>query len=294
MRVSVILSTYNAPAWLEKVIWGYLMQDHQDFELLIADDGSTRETAQVIERMRAETGLCIRHIWHADIGFRKCAILNRAILAAEHDYLVFSDGDCVPRHDFLAQHVAMAQPGHLLSGGTVRLPQALSERLNWESIVSGQATNPRWLVQQGLPITKKLLLLSSNPRLARWLDTVTTTRATWNGHNASSWKEDILRVNGYDERMEYGGLDRELGERLMNDSVKPLQIRHRAVCVHLDHARGYIRKRALQRNRAIRNATRQQRLVWTAYGIRKGNADHVVRQSASPLECSLSGYRDAA
>ncbi len=44
MRISVIISTYNQPQWLENVVWGYTVQTHRDFELVIADDGSTDET----------------------------------------------------------------------------------------------------------------------------------------------------------------------------------------------------------------------------------------------------------
>lgn len=107
MRLSVIISTYNAPQWLEKVIWGYVAQSHQDFELLIADDGSTEETAVCIERLQREVGFDIQHIWHEHKGFRKCTILNKAIAASANEYLVFSDGDCIPRWNFLATHAAL-------------------------------------------------------------------------------------------------------------------------------------------------------------------------------------------
>ena len=42
--ISVVLSTYNAEAWLEKVLYGFQYQDFKDFELVIADDGSRKET----------------------------------------------------------------------------------------------------------------------------------------------------------------------------------------------------------------------------------------------------------
>ena len=53
--ITVILSTYNAPAWLEKSLWGYACQTYRDFEVVIADDGSGPETADLIERMREQT-----------------------------------------------------------------------------------------------------------------------------------------------------------------------------------------------------------------------------------------------
>ena len=78
MQLTVILSTYNSPDWLEKVLWGYASQTHRDFELVIADDGSGDETRQRIEKLRQETNLPIRHVWHPDDGFQKSAILNQA------------------------------------------------------------------------------------------------------------------------------------------------------------------------------------------------------------------------
>lgn len=270
MYVSVILSTYNSPDSLEKVIWGYAVQTYRDFELLIADDGSTQETRLLVLRLQKQTGLNIRHVWHEHRGFRKCTILNRATKEAAGDYLVFSDGDCIPRRDFLAQHTALAEPGCLLSGGYVRLPMQLSRRITPGDVVEGLATDLGWLRAHGLGWDKRLLRLTNRPRLARLLDAITPTRPTWNGCNASTWSEYIFAVNGHDERMEYGGLDRELGERLTNAGIRGKQVRHRTVCVHLDHARGYAHAGAWQRNREIRAETRRTRSTWTTYGICQG------------------------
>ncbi len=150
MRISVIISTYNQPAWLEKSIWGFAAQTHRDFELVIADDGSTEETRKLIDRLQGETSLSIRHVWHEDRGFRKCTILNRATIAAEAEYLVFTDGDCIPRRDYLAQHARFAEPGYYLSGGIVRLPMALSRLISNDDIVAGRAHDLAWLRAQGL------------------------------------------------------------------------------------------------------------------------------------------------
>jgi hypothetical protein len=82
--------------------------------------------------------------------------------------------------------------------------------------------------------------LSAKGFLATLLNAVTPTKATWNGHNASCWKEELLAINGFNHEMQYGGEDRELGERLINNGLKSVQIRYSAICVHLDHARGYV------------------------------------------------------
>ncbi len=269
MRLSVIISTYNQPQWLEKVVWGYAVQIHRDFELVIADDGSNEETGRTVERLRRESGLTIRHVWHEDRGFRKCAILNQAIVEASAEYLVFTDGDCIPRRDFLWQHDRLAQHGRFLSGGALRLPVDISRQISKADIIAGRATNLAWLRTLGLRRNRKQLKLFVGARLGTLVDWLSTTKPTWNGGNSSTWKADLLRVNGFDERMEYGGEDREVGERLIHSGLRGKSIRYRAVCVHLDHPRGYVHQAALQRNLEIRSQTRATRKVWTPYGIVK-------------------------
>ena len=288
--LSVILTTYNSPEWLEKVLWGYTAQDVRDFEIVIADDGSGPETRAVIDRMRAETEIEIVHVWHEDRGFRKCEILNKAILASSSDYLVFSDGDCIPRRDFLSRHRELRRPGRFLSGGYFKLPMAISRAISREDILAGRATDPTWLRSRGLKPTKKMLKIVAGPRLGPFLDAVTPTRPTWNGHNSSAWREHILAANGFDERMVWGGLDRELGERLENAGIRGLQIRHRAVVVHLDHPRGYVNEEGKRRNARLRAETRKTGRTRTEYGLdRHLDSDLPVDRPAVPRADTTTG-----
>ena len=94
MTIGVIISTYNNPQWLEKTLWGYTAQTRPADEIIIADDGSRPETAELIRSF--EKRLPVRHVWHEDKGFRKTIILNKALAMATADYLVFTDQDCVP------------------------------------------------------------------------------------------------------------------------------------------------------------------------------------------------------
>ncbi len=280
MKTSVVISTYNAPDWLEKAIWGYSVQTHADFELVIADDGSSQETTLLIERLRRKTGMTMQHVWHEDRGFRKCTILNKAIVAARGEYLVFSDGDCVPRSDFVENHVRLAEPGWALSGGCVRLPMQVSEQLSWQDISSQRCADLQWLLRQGVRPSRELLKLQRSTRLAAWLERWTPTRATFNGHNSSAWKTDVLRVNGFDERMQYGGLDRELGERLEYAGIRFKQVRYRAICLHLDHPRSYVNQESWRRNDRIRAETQRERRTWTPCGIVQGHVREAERAAA--------------
>lgn len=267
---AVILSTYNSPGLLELALAGYAAQSTRRFELLVADDGSGPETRRVIEAA-AGHGLHIDHVWHPDEGFRKCAILNRAIERARGEYLIFSDGDCIPAPDFVATHLAHARPGRFLSGGCLRLSQATSKRVQVQEVLAGRATRYGALRSHGMaPGLLTWLRMGSFPALAAAADFVTPTRASWNGHNSSCWREAAIRVNGFDERMGYGGEDREFGERLVRAGVVPIQVRHRARCVHLDHDRDYVRADVWAANDTIRAENRKRRVVFSEVGIEQG------------------------
>lgn len=248
-------------------MWGYECQTYKNFEFIIADDGSGQPTRDLIEQFREHGMLEIKHVWHPDNGFQKSAILNKAVAAATTDYLLFSDGDCIPRKDFVETHVRNAKPGYFLSGGYFKLPMETSYAITREDVVSGNAFDVNWLHAHGLKKTYKELKLVSRGLQQRLLNLLTPTKPTWNGHGSSGWKKDIVAVNGYNEEMQYGGQDRELGERLVNLGLKGKQIRYSAVCIHLDHKRGYNTRESISKNRSIRQQTRHQRKVWTKSGI---------------------------
>lgn len=261
------MTTYNAPAWLEKVLWGFSIQTHRDFEIIIGDDGSTSETTDLISQMRKTTGLDICHVRQEDKGFRKCRILNKAILHAQSAYLVFTDGDCIPRRDFLEVHAQEARPGRYLSGGYHRLPMSTSEAVNKDDILTGRCFSLEWLKSNGLAKSFKNLKLITSYGQARILNRITPTRCTFKGSNASVWLADAVAVNGFDERMPYGGEDREFGVRLSNIGIRPKHVRYNAIVIHLDHSRGYRDPAMVKANKALRVANARRNIGRTEYGI---------------------------
>lgn len=268
MRVSVILSTYNQPEWLRKTLWGYARQTHPDFEVVVADDGSGEETrAAMAEAGRKYPDLPLRHVWHEDRGYRKCVILNRGILAAEGEYLIFSDADCIPRRDFVATHARLAEPGTFLSGGAVRLPRDVSEAITEEDVAAGRAFDAAWLAGRGFRPGRHRLRLLEGTAVPTLLDALSPTGATWNGNNASTWRSVVLRANGFEHALGYGGQDREFGERIANLGVTGKLVRHRAVAVHLDHGRPYRTPESIRGNRAMRESARRTGRVRALHGI---------------------------
>lgn len=269
MKITVIVSTYNSEAWLEKVLHGYAAQTHANFEVIIADDGSRPATQALVERYGQDYPVPLRHIWHEDEGYRRQEILNKAIPIAAHPYILFTDGDCIPRKDFVAMHALHAEKGRFLSGGYCKLGMGLSESISTEDINRGRCFDLAWLKQQEPMNLSIRLKLGAGAATGKLLDAITTARPTFNNCNSSAWKDDLLAINGYDERMKYGGPDRELGERLENHGVSGKQIRHRAICLHLDHSRDYKTRESVQNNLAIRAQTVGENIVWTPHGIIK-------------------------
>ncbi len=268
-HLSVIITTYNQPEWLRKTLWGFENQNSQNFEVIIADDGSGDETRAVVEEFKNRNILDINHVWHPDTGFNKCVILNKSILASKYNYLLFTDGDCIPKGDFVSVHLQGACTGRFLSGGYFKLIESISQAITEEDIKKQNPFSAKWLCRGNQPFTYKLLKFVKVPAMQKLLNLITVTKPTWNGHNVSGWKTDIMAVNGYNEEMQYGGLDRELGERLENYGVHGKQIRYSAICVHLDHPRPYRTKDTLSKNRGIRDRVKLEKITWAEKGITK-------------------------
>jgi len=182
-------------------------------------------------------------------------------------YIVFTDGDCIPRRDFLSVHVNRAQPGHFLSGGYCKLPMSLSQQITREDIIDGRCFDYDWLRANGMPAGRKNLKLKASPGRAQLYNRLTPTRCNLKGANASAWTRDVIRVNGFDERMQWGGLDREFGVRLNNAGVKARHVRYDAIVIHLDHGRGYKDPAMVAANKALRVDVEKRGITTTEHGI---------------------------
>ncbi len=267
MKISVIITTYNSEEWLKKVLFGYLNQTETDFEVVIADDGSTEKTKQVITEFSSKFKYPIVHVWQEDHGFQKCKILNKAILQTNSNYILFTDGDCIPREDFVATHLKHKEKGFFLSGGYFKLPMKTSQAIEEKDIISKQCFDLFWLAKNGVKTNFKLTKLIRFKPFILFMNWVTPTKKTFNGHNTSCYKQDLIAVNGFNESMQYGGLDREIGERMFNLGIRSKQIRYSAICLHLDHARSYFSKEKFQENSKIREFNIRNKVIKIENGL---------------------------
>lgn len=237
MRIALVVTTYNRPDALAAVLEGCLVQDDRKFEVIVADDGSTEETAEVVRRYQARAPFKISHVWQEDQGFRAAAIRNRALTAAaKADYIVFTDGDCVPPLGFVSSHRRLAERGWFLAGNRLMLMpdftrQVLQEKLPIHLWRTGDWLKARWrgYILRWLPFI----------RLPDWDWLRKRTPQRWEGVktcNFSAWREDLLAVNGLDESYTGWGLeDSDLVIRLLRAGVKHKNARFSIPLFHLWH-----------------------------------------------------------
>jgi glycosyltransferase involved in cell wall biosynthesis len=235
MKTAVIVTTYNRPDALAVVLEGYGGQRDRDFMLVVADDGSTEETAQVVHEFARRGLFPLAHVWQEDRGFRAAAIRNRAVASTDADYIIFSDGDCVPSRQFVQAHKQLAEPGYFLGANRVLLAPEFTTRVVRERIPihawKGTDWARSWLKRDVNRLLPLLELPDGSFRKGspdRWEGVKTC--------NLSVWRSDLLRVNGLDESYEGWGLeDSDLVIRLLHAGVKHKSARFGAPVFHLWH-----------------------------------------------------------
>jgi GT2 family glycosyltransferase len=196
--VSVVITTYNRSDALLAVLHGLSRQGDSDFEVVVADDGSAEKHREMVIESDVARALRVTYVWHPDIGFTASRVRNRGVAASHGQYIIFLDGDCVPERDFIARHKAIAQKGFFVNGSRILLSPELTERvLSSKEQVDGRS-RPYWFRQRLLGHANKLT------GLIRLSDLSFRIKKTfsWKGIrscNMGVWKEDFVRVDGFDE-----------------------------------------------------------------------------------------------
>lgn len=268
----IVISTYNNPKSLKLCLHSLLQQNSLPQAICIADDGSGPETAQVINDFATQTNIPVRHVWHKDNGFEKSKILNAAVLGSRAKYIIFTDGDVVFHPEFVARHLQAKAKNRFLVGGMIRLSEKASRKIESDEHNLDQVFSISWLRQHAerFRITDAFKARPWPVGIMSILEiTLVPPRRSLGGCNCSMYREDFISVNGYDERIQYGGQDKELGERLKNSGLRAKSVRYTASLLHLYHERPYAdpKKKRTYRKHILK--TRKNRATWATVGIHK-------------------------
>ncbi len=238
IKASVVLAFFNRVDYLKLVLAGFERQSFTDFEIIIADDGSSPNVVDEVEKLSASFRYPVTHLWQEDKGFRKNKILNRAITAAKSDYLLFVDADCVPHSEFVYEHFNYKQKGECLTGRRVNLSERITSLLTPQNIREGYLEKKNFLlisdgifgksfdVEKGFYFRNDFLRKFFNKKKRGLL-----------GCNFSIHKEDFLKINGFDERYEAPsiGEDSDVEYRLSLCGIDVKSLNNIAVQYHLYH-----------------------------------------------------------
>lgn len=235
MLISVIVATYNRPDALGAVLRSLGKQNDSLFEVVVADDGSRSDTEEVVNSAHASLRVPLTHVWQEDTGFRLAAVRNRATARARGDYLIYLDGDCIVRPNFVRAHRDLSERGWCVTGGRVLLSEAFTQQVltTHTAIEDWSITNAALAAFQG-----KINRATSLPRLPlgplRKLGARRWQRLR--GCNFSAFRGDIERVNGFDECFQgWGFEDSDFAARLIVSGVRLKNGRMATNVYHLWH-----------------------------------------------------------
>lgn len=227
MRVSLVITTYNWKEALGLVLESALRQSRPPTEIIVADDGSSDGTADLVASFADRSSVPVIHSWQEDKGFRAAMSRNRAIARAAGDYIVLIDGDIVLEKHFIADHLASAAPGFFVQGSRV----IVGERATRAALADGTLNFS--LFSPGIENRKNCL---RSRFFSRIFSRQTASLSGIKTCNFAFWKKDALAVNGFNEDfVGWGREDSEFAARLLNSGVRRRNLKFLATCYHLHH-----------------------------------------------------------
>lgn len=217
--VSVVITTYNRSDALIAVLSALSRQSDQNFEVIVADDGSCDSHRRRLLESPAARALQLVHVWHPDVGFTASRVRNRGVALANSSYIVLLDGDCIPERDFISRQKSLAENGFLMNGSRVLLSPSLTQKVVKEGFQVDGRSNLFWLKQRLFGHSSKLAGLFRLPDFEARVD----REFSWKGIrscNMGVWKSDFEAVDGFDESfVGWGHEDADFVLRLHNAGI---------------------------------------------------------------------------
>jgi glycosyltransferase involved in cell wall biosynthesis len=259
IKTSLAISTYNWPQALNLCLLSVKKQKLMPDEVIIADDGSKEDTRILVERFQKDFPVPLKHVWQPDEGFQLSKIRNRAIAAAQHEYVIQIDGDLILHPMFVADHVAFSKPHTFVSGSRVMLGPALSANmLHTGATRINLLQNDIRNKNNGWRIGFLRNYLGERYKIHDIL--------YLRGCNMAFWREDLIKVNGFNESFTgWGREDNEIAVRLINSGISKRIIKFGGVVYHIYHPEKA--RTDLSKNDAMLNVAIEKKLTYCDLGV---------------------------
>jgi glycosyltransferase involved in cell wall biosynthesis len=260
MKTSLVISIYNWPQALNITILSVMNQTIKPDEIVIADDGSSKETQELIKVWQLKLSIPVIHSWQEDIGFRLATSRNKAISKSSGDYIIMIDGDLVLHPKFIENHIQHCKKNQFTIGPRVMLNEDYSKKILSES-------NAEFKVKaRNISNNKKNIVNSTF--LSNLFSYKTKSFRQVRACNMACFKSDLIKVNGFNENfIGWGREDTELVVRLLNSNVVRKNIKFNANTLHIFHKENTRQRLAI--NDEILNKTIENNLKQCENGIDK-------------------------
>ena len=248
MKISVVTTIYDRPEHLRLLLAALAEQTRPPDEVVVADDGSGAATVAAMARLLPACGIPAKVVRQEKDGYRLAAARNLAIRAATGDYLLFLDCDVAPLPDAVAAHERNAGKRRLLCGHRALLDETSTKALFAAVPAPAEADwELAWRSADRSEMDAAANLFARHAALRRW-HLARPHKPKLIGCHFSLFREDVARVNGFDENfVGWGYEDDDFARRLYGTGVEPRSAIEAARALHLWHPS--LAPQALERHR---------------------------------------------
>lgn len=257
IKCTLVTPTYNWPEALELLLLSITKQTVLPSEVIVADDGSKEDTRLLIEHFQKSFPVPLIHVWHEDNGNQKPKIMNKAIAKAKYEYIVEIDGDIITHPNFVEDHLTYAEKGVYLFGSRVNIQKSILE-----SIFKKKTTSFHFF-SKGIKKRGRTLRIPFFMNFAKLID---KRSSKLRGCNMSFWREDFIKINGFNEGLIGWGIDdSEMIQRLHNIGIQGKRLKNVAIAYHIHHKEQD--KSHIELNHIIEKETTEKKITFIEKGL---------------------------
>jgi glycosyltransferase involved in cell wall biosynthesis len=259
LSISLIITTYNRKDALELVLLSVMKQTDLPNEVIIADDGSTKDTLELIQNYQKIFPVNLLHCWQEDLGFRVSHIRNKSVAMASCEYIIMVDGDVVLHRNFIHDHRNHLAPNQFIQGSRVLLSQKVTQKAIEQKRIHFTPFS------EGIKNRINATACKFFSPLASWFYSMKQNIKAVRSCNMSCWKSDLIKVNGFSEEfVGWGREDSELAVRLLNSGINRYNLKFGAIAYHLWHNENKTNDLLLKNDESLNKAIAEKRMVCEA------------------------------